>query len=343
MKALVYQGKSDIRYEDFADPELKDDGGVIVQAKLCGICGSDLHLYHGMSGETGFCVGHEAVGEVVEVGRAVKRLKIGDQVMIAASAGCGRCGACTRGDVIRCEFGAASAYGQGKRLQGCQAEAIWAPGADFNVRKIPDGVTHDQALMLTDNLPTAWFGCVQADIRPGDDVAVVGLGPIGLMAVECAQVLGAGRVFAVDLVDERRRMAAELGAIALHPDTAPQEIDAATSGRKCRSVVEAVGLDATVELALRLVGQEGTVSAVGVNFNQAFAFPMLMSFLKNTTFRIGGCPVQRYWDELGRLIQSGRLRPERFITHRLPLSEGAEAYRIFDQRQAGALKSVLTP
>jgi 2-desacetyl-2-hydroxyethyl bacteriochlorophyllide A dehydrogenase len=344
MKALLYQGPRDIRCETFDDPRLADDRDAIVRMIRCGICGSDLHIYHGQgfSADVGFCVGHEAVGEVVEVGAGVSRLKIGDPVMLSAAVGCGACAPCLAGDVVRCRNNLMQCYGLSHRLEGCQAGYIRVPAADFNAAPIPEGVTADQALMLTDNLPTAWFGLKGCRIQPGDSVLVVGLGPIGLMGVEGAFALGAAQVFAVDLVAERRALAASLGAVALHPDDAQGAIAEATGGRMADAALEAVGAEATIRIALTLVGRQGRVSVIGVNQTANFAFDMRMAFFKGLSFTIGTCSVQNTWAELVPLIQAGRLRPERFISHELPLSEGAEAYRLFDLREGGALKMVLT-
>ena len=344
MKALCYQGARNILYEDFADPRIDDDRDAIIKMDRCGICGSDLHIYHGQgfSPDLGFCVGHEAVGEVVEIGKGVRRLKVGDKVMLSAAVGCGACGPCLAGHITGCLNNAMQCYGLSHRLQGCQAEYIRAPAGDFNCAPIPEGLTADQALMLTDNLPTAWFGCKNAGVSAGQTVVVVGLGPIGLMAVEGAFVLGAARVFAVDLVAERRAIAASLGATPLDPATAVAQIAAATSGRMADCAVEAVGADATINLAIAAVGRGGVVSVIGVNQTRKFEFDMAAAFFKGLTFRIGTCSVQAYWPELIALIQQGRLHPERFITHRLPLSDGAEADRLFDAREAGALKMVMT-
>ncbi len=346
MKALCYHGPHDIRYQSTPDARIEDDRDVIVKTMACGICGSDLHIYHGhgFSENASYCVGHEAVGEIVEVGRAVRDLKVGDQVMVAAAVGCGDCASCLAGDAIRCERKAVGCYGLGwAGLGGCQAEAVRVPAAHSNLARIPDGINIEQALMLTDNLPTAWMGCIDADIAPGKTVAVVGLGPIGLMAVEAAYVLGASRVFAIDLVAERREMASKLGATSLEPDAALEAIRDATAGRMIDSVVEAVGSEAPLKLALRLAGNRGVVSAVGAGQDNRFTFPLGAAFMRNLTFRIGGCAVQRYWPQLIPLVQRGRLQPERYITHRSPLSDGAEAYRVFAERKAGALKTILIP
>ncbi|NBB16470.1 alcohol dehydrogenase catalytic domain-containing protein [Caulobacter sp. SLTY] len=345
MKALRYFGPRDVRYESMDDPVLHDDRDVLVKVTGCAICGSDLHIYHGegFSEDLGFCVGHEAVGEVVEIGRGVRRLKSGDKVMISAAVGCGACPACLRGDVIRCETGSAGCYGLSSKLQGSQAEAVRVPAGDFNAALIPEGITEDQALLMTDGMATAWYGARNADISSGKTAAVVGLGPIGLMAVEQAFVLGAARVFAIDPVAERRAIAETLGATALHPDDAVETIRELTRGRMVDSTVEAVGHARTIDLALNLAARRGTVSVIGVNQDRRFDFPMARAFMMGLTFRIGTCSVQETWPELIPLVQAGRLKPERVISHRLPLSDGAEAYAMFDGRKDGALKMILTP
>jgi len=343
MKALVYHGPRDIRFDSHDDPALQSDTDAIVEISLCAICGSDLHIYHGhgFSEDLGFCVGHEAVGEVVEVGRGVRRLKVGDAVMVSGAVGCGDCARCLAGQVELCLKGMMGCYGLSARLQGAQAEGLRVPMADFNAAKIPEGVSQEQALMMTDAMATAWFGCKNARISPGKHVVVVGLGPIGLMAVEAAFVMGASAVYAIDLVEERRAIAQSLGAIAIDPETAVATIMELTRGLGADCAVEAVGADATIRLAINLVGRGGVVSVIGVNQNMDFRFPMRLAFFKGITFAIGTCGVPQYWPELTPLIQQGRLHPERFISHTLSLADGVGAYELFDKRQGGALKMVL--
>lgn len=345
MKALTYHGAHDIRHGSMADPVLELPRDALVRMTACSICGSDLHIWHGhgFSEDIGFCVGHEAVGEVVEVGRQVSRVKVGDRVMLPAAVGCGACGPCLRGQVYACENNAMACYGLSARLQGVQAEAIRVPAADMNAVPIPEGVSDTQALLLTDAMATAWFGARQADIRPGSRVAVIGLGPIGLMAVDAAWIMGAAEVYAIDPVADRRALAAGTGAVALHPGDAVEHVRAATRGRKLDGVVEAVGSDATVDMALRLVARRGTVSVIGVQQSRRYAFPLERAFAAGLTFRTGTCSVPEELPVLFGLLQSGRLRPERFVTHRLPLSEGPEAYRRSASREPGTLKIVLTP
>ena len=344
MKALTYHAPRDIRFESIPDAKITKPHAALVRVKACGICGSDLHIYqgHGFSEDVGFCVGHEAVGEIVEIGASVETLKVGDEVMISAAVGCGRCAACRAGDAVRCALNATGCYGLSHALPGCQAEAVMVPHADQNAAIIPEGLNHEQALMLTDNLPTAYLGAFNADIRPGATVAVVGLGPIGLMAVEIAFALGAARVFAVDLVPERRAMAERLGATALPPGDERAVLKEFTQGRLAGSVIEAVGADATLKLALALAGKQGTVSTIGVNQTKQFPFPMALAFNKGLTFRTSLCSVVKHWPELVPMVRNGRLKPEQFISHRMPLTEGAQAYALFNDRRDGAMKMVLT-
>lgn len=345
MKALCYNGPRDIRCETRPDPVLESDRDAIVRMTGCSICGSDLHIYagHGFSNDVGFCVGHEAVGEVIEVGRGVHRVKAGDRVMLPAAVGCGLCPPCLSGVVQLCERQVPNCYGLSNALQGVQSEAIRVPAADMNAVKIPDGISDDAALMMTDALATAWFGARWADVQPGAAVAVIGLGPIGLMAVDCAHVRGASVVYGIDPVAERRRIAAERGAVPLHPDDAIEAIREATAGRKLPCVIEAVGVDATLDLALRLVAPRATVCAIGAHQTRRYAFPLERAFAVGLTFRTGTCSIPEELPTLFPLVQSGRLKPEQYITHRLKLEEGPEAYRLFDARDNGTLKIVLTP
>ena len=347
MKALCYFGPYDVRYESVDDPKGQSVQDVIVKVDACSICGSDLHIYHGAGAAftegTGFCIGHEAIGEVVESGSGVNRLKTGDKVMLPGAIGCGACSRCLAGNVRNCLNGRQQVFGLGPSLQGCQAELVRVPVGDFNLGLIPEGVSADQALMLTDSQATAWFGCRQAEIVAGASVAIIGLGPIGLMAIESAFVLGASRVFAIDPIPERRDWAISLGAEALSPDEAMEMIKAATHGLMVDCVVEAVGHDATIQLAIALTRREGTVSVLGVNKNMEFPFPMGACLSRGITFRIGTTSPPEMWRELIPLVQQGRLKPERFITTRLMLSEAADAYRALDERRSGILKTVIKP
>jgi 2-desacetyl-2-hydroxyethyl bacteriochlorophyllide A dehydrogenase len=345
MKGLIYHGPKDIRYDTAPEPQPENIRSAIIKVSACGICGSDLHIYegHGFSDTPGYCVGHEAVGEVVEAGSGVTRFKSGDKVMISAAVGCGQCRTCLAGKVAECELRQGRCFGLNPGLQGVQAEYTMVPNADITLAHIPEGVSEDQALLLTDNLPTAWFGLRGADIQPGDTVAVVGCGPIGLMAVEGAFLFGAAKVYAIDLVPERRAQAESLGAIALDASEAKALIEEQTKGRMCDSVVECVGADAAIQLSLQLAKNAGTVSCIGVNQTMDFKFPMALAFMKGLTFRTGTCSVPEHWPDLIPLIQSGKLNPQKTITHHMALSDGAEAYRRFHAREDGVMKVVLRP
>lgn len=345
MKGLIYQGPRDIAFADVPEPQIVDDRDIIVEVKACSICGSDLHIYNGDTffDETGYCVGHEAVGEIVEVGRGVHERRVGERVMISAAVGCGSCRQCLAGMALLCERDQQQCYGLSNQLPGSQAQAVRVPAGDFNAAPIPEGLTDEQALMLTDAAATAWFGCELARVAPGSQVGVIGLGPIGLMAVEDSFAMGAARVFAIDPVAERRAIAASLGAIALDPSEAIDVIREETNGRMLNSVLEAAGVSAALTLALALPGRLQNVAAIGVNLSPTFDFPMGHLFMHGVNLAVGTCSVPAYWPKIVPLIQSGRIRPEQFITHRVALADGAEAYAQFDRREAGMLKTVLRP
>jgi threonine dehydrogenase-like Zn-dependent dehydrogenase len=225
-------------------------------------------------------------------------------------------------------------------LQGVQAEAFRVPAADMNAVPIPEGVSGDQALMMTDALATAWFGARNADIRPGSAVAVIGLGPIGLMAVDSAFVMGAHVVYAIDPIAERRALAAEARSRCI---PMPRWKRSARPRRGASSIAWWrwwVGRHGRSGAAAG--GAPGTVSVIGVQQSRRYAFRW-SAFAAGLTFRIGTCSVPEELPALFPLVQSGRLRPERYISHRMPLSQGSEAYRLFDSREAGALKMVLAP
>lgn len=344
MRALTYHGPFDVRVDTIDDPTPFDSEAAVVAVRACGICGSDLHIYegHGFSPDLGFCVGHEAVGEVVEVGASVSRFRVGDSVLVSASTGCNDCAPCRAGYVLGCERGRSGCYGLGSMLPGSQAEYVAVPAADGNLVAIPEGVSDDAALVLTDNAPTAWYGARRARIQPGDTVAVIGLGPVGIMAVLAAQVFGAGRVLAIDLVAERRAAAAALGAEPVEgdPRLVVREL---TSGRGADVVIEAVGADATIDLAMKIAARGARVSVVGVNQSSAFPMHMQLAQFNELEFSIGLCSVQRELPALLALTRAGRIAPEVVVTHHLPLSAGDDAYRLFHSREGGVGKVVLDP
>lgn len=372
MRGLTYQGPSSVEVREVPDPRLPDEHGAVVAVDLAGICGSDLHIYagHGFSPDTGYCLGHEAVGRVVELGRAVTGLAVGDRVLVAASVGCSFCAECRRGRVSRCPAppvapGTVACYGLSHALPGSQAEAVAVPHAATNLVPVPDGLSDEDAVVLTDNAPTAWYGARRARIQPGDSVVVVGLGPVGLMCIQAAYALGAARVFGVDPVPERRAKAAVMGAepvvlpdpvtgieanadpvptaSAKHAEKAAKAALREATGGGADVALEAVGADATIALAIGAVRTGGRVSVVGVSQNKAFPLHMQAAQVRELEFAIGLCSVQYELPTLFALAAGGRLRPADVVTHRLSLSEAPEGYRLMSGRLDGVSKVVLTP
>ncbi|GAA5049302.1 zinc-binding dehydrogenase [Nocardia callitridis] len=347
MRALTYDGPKRIGYSEVPDPVLTGPEGAIVRVTATGICGSDLHIYggHGFSERLGYSVGHEAVGEIVELGSAVEDFTVGQRVLVPASVGCGHCTPCGTGLVAACVRAPKpidACYGLGGSLPGAQAQLLAVTNVAGNLIPLPDSVSDEAAVILTDNAPTAWYGARRARIAPGETVAVIGLGPVGLMAVQAAFLMGAARVFAVDLVPERRAIATALGAEAIDSDD-PKSVLRELPGGGADVAIEAVGADATVKLAISAVGHRGRVTVVGVNQNRAYPFPMPVAQVKELEFHIGLCSIQYELPALLALTAAGRLRPEVIVSHRLPMSEGARAYQLFAERGDGVSKIVLDP
>ena len=344
MKGIVYHGARDVRIENLPDPTPPDARGAVVKIEGTAICGSDLHLYHAdFPFEGGVRLGHEFVGEVVETGSDVHRYKAGDRVIVSGVIGCGDCAHCVRGEVVRCLAHATRVFGTTPELAGGQAEAAAVPVADHALTPIPDGISLEQAVLLTDILPTGFFGARMADISPGDTVVVIGAGPVGIEAMLSAQLFGPARILHVDRVPERLALSEKLGATPVHADEADAVIEEATDGHGAQCVIEAVGLDATIASAVGWARTGGTVSVIGVNTSPSMPFPMNSAFMKDLTFRTGLVPVPELWPALIPLVASGRLHPEVVFSHRMGLSEGVEAYRAFDARENGVMKILLDP
>jgi alcohol dehydrogenase len=345
MKAVTYHGVGDFRVTDEPRPASPGPADALVRVTLSAICGSDLHIYHGRTPiEEGDGIGHELVGVVEQVGPDVRTVRPGDRVVAPFYTACGSCAQCRRGWWSQCEsraiFGHGTYFGG---LGGGQAEQCLVPGADLNLARIPDAVEDEQAVFVGDILATGLFAAERGEIRPGDTVAVVGAGPVGLMAVMCAQLFGPARVFAVDMVGRRLELAGDLGAVpidtrAVNPVS---EIQRHTDGLGADVVLECVGQVAAIDTAINAVRGGGTVSSIGVPSALTGDFPYFDAWNRDLTFRSGWTNVHPYLRPLLELVGAGRLHPERIISHRMRLGEAVEAYRLFDRREA--TKIVLRP
>jgi threonine dehydrogenase-like Zn-dependent dehydrogenase len=345
MRATVLNGPRDVSLQTVPDPVLPGPEGIIVTVESTAICGSDLHLFHDAPTGIGIQLGHEAIGTVAEVGPHVRNFAPGDRVLVSGVIGCGTCGPCLAGQPNVCLNDKAAAFGTMPDLPGGQAEAMAVPFADLFALRIPENVADEEAVLLTDILPTGYLGALRASIRPGATVAVIGLGPVGIMALQCAALFGPARILAVDQVPDRLARAERLGAEPIDATSVPgsAQVMEATAGRGADSVIEAVGADATVLDAVSCAASGGTVSIVGVNLSLALPFPMGLVFLKSLTVRTIFAPVPGTWPSLVPLVQAGRLQLVDTFTHRMQLSQVAEAYDLFDSRRDGVLKVLLLP
>jgi threonine dehydrogenase-like Zn-dependent dehydrogenase len=384
MRALCWHGKEDIRCETVPDPEIIDGRDAIIKVTSCAICGSDLHLMGGfVSGmKSGDVMGHETMGEVVAVGRDNKKLKIGDRVVVPFTIGCGECRMCQWGLWSCCErsnpagaeeakqvgyptaglFGYSHLYGG---FPGGQAEYLRIPYADVGPIKVPDGLSDEQVLFLSDIFPTGYQAAENCNIQRGDTVAVFGCGPVGQFAIKSAFMLGAERVIAIDTVPERLAMARQSGAETLDykDEDLQQRILAMTDGKGPDSVIEAVGMEShgtggimetlqtdltaterpyALQQAIMACRPGGTVSLPGV-FVNAVSVPMGAFVGKALTMKTGQTHVQRYLEPLMKRIVDGEIDPSFLITHRIGLEDGPEAYKTFRDKKDGCIKVVIRP
>jgi threonine dehydrogenase-like Zn-dependent dehydrogenase len=348
MKALVFEDVRRVVCATVPDPSLQESGDVIVRVRAAAVCGSDLHVYRGLETglDAGTVMGHELAGEVVEAAPGVTRFRLGDLVVSPFTTSCGACFYCRLGLTARCARGQLFGWvEEGRGLHGVQAEYVRVPLADSTLVAVPEETPPEEALFAGDVLATGWFGAESAGASPGRTVAVVGCGPVGLMAVIAARELGAERVFGIDALPERLALAERWGAepVNFQSEDVAGRIRAATEGRGADGVVEAVGSPQASRLAYDVVRPGGTIAAVGVHVEGRLAFAPGEIYDKNLTYRAGRCPARSYMDRLLPLIRSRKYDLGALISHRLPLEEGARGYDLFDRRVDGCTKVVLLP
>jgi 2-desacetyl-2-hydroxyethyl bacteriochlorophyllide A dehydrogenase len=344
MRAVTIQGPKEVRIEERPEPELEARDDAIVRVEASGICGSDLHIYHGrVKIAPGFTIGHEFVGTVLAAGEDVTRVAVGDRVLGCFQAACGTCFFCLRGAYHKCDR--ARVFGHGEllgNLQGTQAEQALVPMANLTLRKIPEGVSDDVALFAGDVMGTGYHAVFESGVRPGDSVAVLGLGPVGLCAVQVAIAAGAGPVYAIDTVAQRLDMAQRFGAHPVHlTEQSPRdEIRAGTEKRGVDVAIDAVGHPDALDTAIRLTRKAGTVFAIGV-YAEPCRVHMGLVWIKALTLGTGHANVIAHVDRVLGMLSSGVLDPSPLVTAHMPLDEAAQAYELYDRREA--LKIVLTP
>ena len=344
MKALVYHGPGLRSWDDVPEPRLRDDGDVIVKITSSTICGTDLHILKGDVPEVkpGTILGHEAVGTVVKKGTNVTTVDIGDRVLVSCITSCGRCRFCKEGRYGLCTGG--GGWILGHLIDGLQAEYARVPFADTSVYKVPEALSDEQVLFLADILPTAFeVGVIAGRVQPGDTVAIVGAGPIGLAAIVTAKLLTPGTIVAIDLADSRLEKARAFGAdVTINNGTqnAVEQVMALTGGLGADVAIEAVGVPATFELCAELIRPGGRVANVGVHGHSA-TLHLEKLWIRDVTITTGLVDTNTT-ARLMKLIAEGRLDPLPFATHRYPLSSVMKAYDTFAAAaETDALKVVL--
>lgn len=348
MYGLTFHGKEDVRFERVSDPSVLAPTDAIVQINLTAICGSDLHIYraHEEGLDLGTVLGHEFVGEIVELGRAVKKLAVGQQVVSPFTTNCGHCYFCLSGLTCRCEQGQLFGWVEnGVGLHGAQAEYVRVPLAESTLVPYAAGLDAAQVLLTGDIMATGRYCARQAGVHPGGTYVVVGCGPVGLMCVLAARQLGAFRIYATDLLPERLALAGVFGATPL-PASAAEATEVllgATQGRGADAVMEAVGHPSASRLAYQWVRPGGTISTVGVHTRPQFAFSPVEAYNKNLTFKIGRAPARYYMESLQEELPQLSPLLDTLISHRMPLEHGPFAYHVFDQKLDDCMKILLYP
>ena len=345
MRAVVYHGPGQKAWEEVPDPVILDDTDAIVRVDAVTICGTDLHILKGdvPAVTDGRILGHEAVGTVETVGAGVKNVKVGDRVLVSCITACGACRYCREGSYGQCLGG--GGWILGHKIDGTQAEKVRVPFADTSTYPIPDGVSDEQILMLADILPTGYeVGVLNGHVQPGDVVAVVGAGPIGLSAIMGSKLFSPSHIIAIDLADTRLEAAKQFGADVVINNThtdAVAEVMAMTGGLGADVAIEAVGVPATFELATRLARPGGHIANIGVHGEPA-TLHLEELWIRNVTITTGLVDTSST-PTLLRLAQGHQVNVDQFITHHFTLDQFDEAYDVFSRAaDTGALKVVLT-
>jgi 2-desacetyl-2-hydroxyethyl bacteriochlorophyllide A dehydrogenase len=346
MKAVVLKAPHKVEVEDVPIPGISEPADLLLKVERTAICGTDLHPYEGrLELESDIILGHEFLGTVEAVGGAVTQFAPGDRLVSSCVVSCGSCYQCRRHQPGNCAgsriFGLGLALGD---LAGGQAEYVVVPSADITARAVPEaGVANDDDILFAGDIMTTGYEAVARAIRPGDTVAVVGGGPVGLCAAMAAAALGAGQVVVVDRVKDRLKEAERYGAVgvdASETDPADAVLDL-TDWRGADVVVDAVGHESALISAIALVRAGGTLSIPGVYTEESLTLPFSDLYLKGVKVEMGVSHITEYMDEVIALMAAGKLTPSGIITHRMGLSEAAEAYRMFEAREA--TKIILDP
>ena len=343
MKALIYN-KNKIHLGEREMPEIKHPQDAIVKVTMSSICTSDLHIIKGFvpRANEDIVLGHEFVGEVVEVGEGVKRLHAGDRVSANCETFCGECYFCQRGFVNNCEKGG---WELGCRIDGCQAEYVRVPYADNGLYKLPESVSYKNALFVGDILSSGYFGAEMCEIKAGDTIAVIGAGPVGLCAMMCAKFLGAGKIIAIDIDETRLNIAKDenLADYIFNPNltNVEAEVKLLTRNRGADGVIECAGTSETFQLAWKIARPNAVVGVVAM-YEENQILPLPEMYGKNLTFKTGGVDANKC-DKLIKLIEEQKISTDFLITHTFKLDEILEAYKLFEEKPAGCLKIAIIP
>ena len=344
LKAITLRHVESVETIDLPDPQLDSGRDAIVRVSMAGLCGSDLHPFFGR--ETGLdaktVMGHEMVGEIVDVGSDLTKFSVGDRVFIPFSSNCGNCFYCQNELPSRCEVGQLFGWVEnGIGLQGCQSEFVKVPYADATLTRVPENVSDEAALLLGDNFSTGYYCAEMAQCGPGKVHAVIGCGTVGQLCCIAAKSMGAETIIAIDPIPSRRKQAESLGARAVAPDVAEAEIKALTDGRGADCVMELVGLPAAQQLAYQLIRPGGIMSVIGCHCTPDFQFGPVAAYDKNLTYRTGRCPARHFMDTLTPRVAAGEFDLSGFVTHEFGIEESVKAYEVFSKRLEGCGKAAI--